>query len=359
MKCRSNVLPLWKNPAANGPWYQVESNPVIPVDSRVSTPAGEVDDRDGRDARATRAATERLGRRVLSWRHPPRCSALRASAPRGPPPPRHPPETQPQIPGRRAATATRYGSGSNSAEGAEELRDPDQQRQGEHRGRQMSRARPRSSGSRRERSARGSQPGEADQEGDLGDAQQVAARAEHLAAAQQADDLLQLGDPQQLRDREVDEAAEREAAAERDDLADRGRGRAPRRAASQTPQLTPASAAEAIVIRTVVENSRPSSRPPNSRRRITAWATTAARGADPGAGDDAADAERLVEGQRGERRDDQVDRRQAGRLPGALQAEEGPRLQQVEAVGRQREGEPEERRGDQRRLAPASKSPRW
>ena len=39
MKCRSHVLPLWKNPAANGPWYQVLSNPVIPVDSRVFTPA--------------------------------------------------------------------------------------------------------------------------------------------------------------------------------------------------------------------------------------------------------------------------------------------------------------------------------
>ena len=40
----------------------------------------------------------------------------------------------------------------------------------------------------------------------------------------------------------------------------------------------------------------------------------------------------------------------AGRLPGPLEAEEGPRLQQVEAVGRQREGEPEERRGDERGL---------
>src|SRR5204863_4314023 len=38
MKCNPHVSPLWKNPAANGPWYQVESNPVIPVDSRALTP---------------------------------------------------------------------------------------------------------------------------------------------------------------------------------------------------------------------------------------------------------------------------------------------------------------------------------
>jgi hypothetical protein len=38
MKCRSIVFPLWKNPAAKGPWYQVESNPVMPVDSRNLTP---------------------------------------------------------------------------------------------------------------------------------------------------------------------------------------------------------------------------------------------------------------------------------------------------------------------------------
>ena len=107
------------------------------------------------------------------------------------------------------------------------------------------------------------------------------------------------------------------------------------------------------MIRAAVENRRPSSRPPNSRRRITAWATTAARGADPGAGDDPADAEGLVEERAPPtRRDDEVDRRQRGRLPGPLQAEEGPRLQQVEAVGRQREGEPEERRRDHRRSPP-------
>jgi hypothetical protein len=39
MKCRSIVFPVWKNPAANGPWYQVLSNPVIPVERRVLTPA--------------------------------------------------------------------------------------------------------------------------------------------------------------------------------------------------------------------------------------------------------------------------------------------------------------------------------
>ncbi len=38
MKCRPIVSPLWKNPAANGPWYQVLSNPVIPVESFALTP---------------------------------------------------------------------------------------------------------------------------------------------------------------------------------------------------------------------------------------------------------------------------------------------------------------------------------
>src|SRR5689334_11177681 len=38
MKCSPHVSPLWKNPAANGPWYQVESNPVIPVPSLSLTP---------------------------------------------------------------------------------------------------------------------------------------------------------------------------------------------------------------------------------------------------------------------------------------------------------------------------------
>ena len=34
-----HVSPLWKNPAANGPWYQVESNPVIPVEPVLTPPA--------------------------------------------------------------------------------------------------------------------------------------------------------------------------------------------------------------------------------------------------------------------------------------------------------------------------------
>ena len=38
MKCRSQVLPVWRKPAAKGPWYQVESNPVMPVSSRGCTP---------------------------------------------------------------------------------------------------------------------------------------------------------------------------------------------------------------------------------------------------------------------------------------------------------------------------------
>jgi hypothetical protein len=38
MKWRSIVLPDWKKPAANGPWYQVESKPVMPVPRRSFTP---------------------------------------------------------------------------------------------------------------------------------------------------------------------------------------------------------------------------------------------------------------------------------------------------------------------------------
>ena len=38
MKWRSIVLPVWKKPAAKGPWYQVESKPVMPVPRRSFTP---------------------------------------------------------------------------------------------------------------------------------------------------------------------------------------------------------------------------------------------------------------------------------------------------------------------------------
>ena len=38
MNWRSQVWPLWAKPAANGPWYQVVSNPVIPVLSLSRTP---------------------------------------------------------------------------------------------------------------------------------------------------------------------------------------------------------------------------------------------------------------------------------------------------------------------------------
>ena len=51
---------------------------------------------------------------------------------------------------------------------------------------------------------------------------------------------------------------------------------ADRAAAADGLAVERGSAAEAIVIRTPVESRRRSSRPPNSRRSITAWATTAA-----------------------------------------------------------------------------------
>ena len=49
MKCRSQVSPLWKNPAANGPWYQVLVEPGHPRPQPRLHPTGEVDDRDRGD----------------------------------------------------------------------------------------------------------------------------------------------------------------------------------------------------------------------------------------------------------------------------------------------------------------------
>ena len=178
MKCRSQVLPLWKNPAANGPWYQVESNPVIPVSSSAtSRDAGGLQVR----ASASSADNREVARAVLSGRgRPQRAAAVGPSR---------------AEPASRAATPTTPTSQPDTApartgRSSRELGGPDQQRQREDRGRQVRRGAG-SSGSSRRRAprprARRSPRGRAI----CDDAQQVArGRAcEHLAAAQQADDL--------------------------------------------------------------------------------------------------------------------------------------------------------------------------
>src|SRR3954464_7709465 len=101
MKCRPHVSPLWKNPAANAPWYQVESNPVIPVDSRNLTPAAKWTTATAAIARATSVASDGRwgGPSVLLGFSPGESAAGRgrrwgekedAAAPEGPPhlPPR-------------------------------------------------------------------------------------------------------------------------------------------------------------------------------------------------------------------------------------------------------------------------------
>src|SRR6476619_3476858 len=58
MKWRSQVLPLWKNPAANGPWYQVESNPVIPVPNLSFTPPAQCTSATNAISAATQVTTD-------------------------------------------------------------------------------------------------------------------------------------------------------------------------------------------------------------------------------------------------------------------------------------------------------------
>src|ERR1700712_1411611 len=95
MKCRRHVSPLWKNPAANGPWYQVESNPVIPVPSRVLTPP----------AKCTTATAATSNAIVTSTGRSENALGLGDSSE----PPR-----QNHTPPPTAATSTTYGTASNN-----------------------------------------------------------------------------------------------------------------------------------------------------------------------------------------------------------------------------------------------------
>src|SRR4249919_614468 len=119
MKCKLHVSPPWKNPAANGPWYQVESNPVIPVDNLTFTPAAKCTTATAAIRRATRVVRDG-GWGVPSGSlgfSPDEVVAVRerlpgekedAAASEGPP---HPPPTRSQRPDPTMATTARYGIG--------------------------------------------------------------------------------------------------------------------------------------------------------------------------------------------------------------------------------------------------------
>ena len=155
-----------------------------------------------------------------------------------------------QAPDRQPDNDQRYGTGSNSAEGPEELRRPDQEGQREDGGCQR-RRRARELGEQPPAN-RGRRPARRSRRAARisSDAQQVARRRRaSLAAAQQAGDLLQLGDPQQLRGRHVDERRRAPRPAPRETIWPTRPRPSAWSSTSQTPQLTPASAAAAIVIR--------------------------------------------------------------------------------------------------------------
>ena len=181
MKCRLQVSPLWKNPAANGPWYQVESNPVIPVERCGFASAAKWTRAIAAISSATSVGTESLHPRPsrrregmsapapsrYGWDSPP-CGERGASFHRAA---EHGADQRADTaPARRApklpsSSATQSRSASASTAVARCAGAPSNR------------------GSSRARSRRRPQPGEPDQQGQLGDAQQVAAGAEHLAAA--------------------------------------------------------------------------------------------------------------------------------------------------------------------------------
>ena len=355
MKCRSQVLPLCANPAANGPWYQVVSNPVIPVPSRSRTSAAKLTTAAAAMARAIRVGDvdAPAGGSCQRIR-----GALRAELSSTPLILRHPPEERPRRDadsadrraGRAAArrrrrypssSATQIRSASASTEVARWAGAP---------------VKP---GTSRRRAAVAPSQAKPTSSADLGDAQQVARRGRaSVAAAQEADDLVELGDPQQPGGAQVGEPGRAPSAgAERDDLAAEA---APEGAVEHVPDAEadrgeggggdrdPDRAGEQAVELEAVEDPA----------QDHALGDDADRGRDRRRGDDPADPE-VVEGERAERRHGQVAGGDRGRHPGPLEAEEGPGEEQEEAVGRQREGEPEERRRDQGRVCPAVNSPRW
>src|SRR5215203_3476396 len=185
MKCSSQVSPLWKNPTAKGPWYQVLSKPVMPVDSlplasivkwmtAIAATTNAINTARSRPSRRREVVpthTCRVGRgRPPSGgrgttRHSPRpVTATRTKYGTGSHQPKLPSSCADQISSASAITAVARCAGAPSKRGAAE-------------------------------------PGESAQQQDLGDPQQVPPRPEHpplAAPPQQAAHLLQLGYPQQL-----------------------------------------------------------------------------------------------------------------------------------------------------------------
>ena len=226
MKCRSHVSPLWKNPAANGPWYQVRVEPGHPRREPRLDSGGEVDDRDRRDQPGRSASA--TGRSVRAGA----CGVGRR--------------------GRRSASPA--GASPRPAESAKPDADSDDAEQIRHRLEQpeASRAAPptqirsaSASTARRQvrrralearqqpRARRAPPPSQANptSSGELGDAQQVAPEAEHLAAARSRRMICSSSAIRSsLATREVDDAAERRGRRRARRSGRRGRGRAPRRA---------------------------------------------------------------------------------------------------------------------------------
>src|SRR5215203_6010209 len=192
MKCSSQVSPLWKNPTAKGPWYQVLSKPVMPVDSLPLASSVKWMTAIAATTNAINTARSRPSRRrEVVPTHT--CRVGRGRPPSGGR------GTTRHSPRPVTATRTKYGTGSHQPK-LQQLRRPDQQRQCDHSRRQM---RWRALEARQQPSAQrgAAEPGESAQQQDLGDPQQVPPRPEHpplAAPPQQAAHLLQLGYPQQL-----------------------------------------------------------------------------------------------------------------------------------------------------------------
>src|SRR6476646_387404 len=108
MKCRPQVSPPWKKPAANGPWYQVLSNPVIPVESLVLASRAKW---INAIAATSRAITVSRGGREVFSRHSTSSLWRDVSGEDLPSPSRR--DATLQQPNPTAATSTKYGTGSH------------------------------------------------------------------------------------------------------------------------------------------------------------------------------------------------------------------------------------------------------
>ena len=184
-------------------------------------------------------------------------------------------------------------------------------------------------------------------------------------AGQPADDqLLRSGAPRGSASQHepgVDHAGHGEADPERQDLGDQRQPEearpAPSRRSSRARPITAVARRCGSVIIVVWPPSRRPLKPIRSRRSCSQVMTTLAATVPitrPG------DPERLVQRDGHDDVDDHVDRRQLGRDPRALEREERPAEQQVDAGEGQAEGEPEQRlrdivRGQRRRTSRAGR----